>query len=96
MPILGDREFKLPWALIAPHEAQSLANHGQSLDKIAYRGGFSYEEAAAVMENRKWAPIKWADGKDRPGHNPGKIYLENLIARRIKEKQENEQNQTGR
>lgn len=80
-PILQRPDFQLPWALIAPHEAQALNNHGQTLEKLAYRGGLSFEEAAAVMEDRRWSRIKWGDGQDRPG-DPAQVYLERLIAQR--------------
>jgi len=43
----------IPWSLIAPHEKQALKNHdGQSLEKLASRGGLSWREALAVLEDR--------------------------------------------
>lgn len=44
----------IPMAVIAPHERQALKNHGQSLEKLAYRGGLSADEALAVLEDRSW------------------------------------------
>lgn len=45
----------LPWALIAPHEAQASRNHGgQSLERLAERGGLGACEAVAVLEDRPW------------------------------------------
>lgn len=79
MPILRNPDYRLPWALIAPHEAQAQRNHGQSLEKLAYRGGLSFSEAAAIMEDRKWSPIKWPDGS-RDSRDPERVYLERLIA----------------
>ena len=29
----------IPWSVIAPHEAQCQKNHGQSLERLAERGG---------------------------------------------------------
>jgi hypothetical protein len=47
----------IPWGLIAPHEAQAQRNHGQSLKRLAERGGLSASEAVAVLENRPWQPM---------------------------------------
>lgn len=45
----------LPWSLIAPHEEQARSNHGgQTLDRLAERGGLGPDEAVAVLENRRW------------------------------------------
>lgn len=44
----------IPWAMIAPHEQQAMANHGQSLDMLARRGGLCPSEALAVLDGRKW------------------------------------------
>ncbi|MGE0853325.1 MAG: hypothetical protein AB7O44_27560 [Hyphomicrobiaceae bacterium] len=44
----------IPWALIAMHEKQAIANHGQSLEMLASRGGLSTCEALAVIEDRPW------------------------------------------
>lgn len=52
----------IPWAMIAPHEAQALANHYQTLKRLAERGGLSSSEAVAVLEGRQWKPIPDADG----------------------------------
>lgn len=49
MAVGGCHAFDLPWTLIAPHEAQAVANHGQTLARLAERGGLSATEAYAVM-----------------------------------------------
>lgn len=83
MPILGleNRDFKLPWALIEPHRRQAMCNHGQTLERIAERGGLSLEEAAAIMEDRKWSKIVWPPGHQQ-ARDPARAYLERLIAAR--------------
>jgi hypothetical protein len=43
----------LPWEMIAPHEAQAVTNHGQSLERLAQRGGLSASEALAVLGGKK-------------------------------------------
>jgi hypothetical protein len=51
MPILGT-----PFAvrMDALNEAQAQRNHGQSLARLAERGGLSLQEAHAVAERRAW------------------------------------------
>lgn len=44
----------IPWIVIAPHEEQAISNHGQSLEHLNERGGLSWNEMLAVLENRKW------------------------------------------
>ena len=44
----------IPWAMIAPKEGQARNNHGQSLKRLAERGGLSPCEALAVLEGRGW------------------------------------------
>jgi hypothetical protein len=50
-PIMGGPS--IPWWVIAPHEAQARINHGgQTLERLADRGGLSPTEALAVLEDR--------------------------------------------
>ena len=40
----------IPYDIIKPHEEQALKNHcGQTLDRLAARGGLSWAEAYAVL-----------------------------------------------
>lgn len=48
----------IPWALIEPQDAQAHSNHGQSLERLAERGGLSPSEAVAVIEGRKWRAME--------------------------------------
>jgi len=42
----------IPWSLIAPHEQQAQLNHGgQTLKRLAERGGLDALEAVAVLED---------------------------------------------
>ena len=57
----SDRRFpimrwgSIPWGVIAPHEERAKSNHGgQSLEKLASRGGLDPVEAIAVLEGRPW------------------------------------------
>ena len=51
----------IPWAMMAPHEAQAAKNHLQSLETLARRGGLGRCEACAVLEDREWR--KMTDGE---------------------------------
>src|SRR5437870_10067094 len=53
----------IPWALIQAHEAQALANHGQSLERLKERGGLSAAEALAVLEDKAYYD-RWPTGGD--------------------------------
>lgn len=56
-PILNGQLRWIPWELIGPHEEQALSNHGQTLKRLAERGGLCPSEAVAVLENRSWHPM---------------------------------------
>jgi hypothetical protein len=55
-PIINRRDFKLqtvPWGFVSTHEKRILDNHcGQSLKKLAKRGGLSYYELVAAAVDR--------------------------------------------
>jgi hypothetical protein len=45
----------VPWSLLAPHEQRALRNHGgQTLKRLAERGGLGPEEMLAIIEDRPW------------------------------------------
>jgi len=44
----------VPWSLLQPHERQADRNHGQTLKRLAERGGLSPAEMVAVLEDRRW------------------------------------------
>lgn len=41
----------IPWVVMVPHEQQAQKNHGQSLERLAQRGGLSAKEMLAVMRD---------------------------------------------
>ena len=43
----------IPYDVIKLHEDQALKNHGQTLDRLAERGGLSWSEAYAVLTDSK-------------------------------------------
>lgn len=59
MPIMGSLLMsEIPWAMISPHERQAQINHGQSLERLAQRGGLGASEAIAIIEGRRWRDVK--------------------------------------
>jgi hypothetical protein len=50
----GPCPSSIPWDAIAPYEGHAQANHQQSLERLAERGGLSPEEAFYVMTGRRW------------------------------------------
>lgn len=59
MPIMGSKLMcEIPWAMVAPHEVQARSNHGQSLARLAERGGLCAAEALDILEGRRWGSSK--------------------------------------
>lgn len=59
MPIMGATLLsEIPWAFIAPHDAQARSNHGQSLERLAQRGGLAASEALDIIEGRRWGSAR--------------------------------------
>lgn len=72
MPIMGATLLsEIPWAMIAPHEEQAQSNHGQSLARLASRGGLGASEAIDILEGRRWGSAKACVENER--------YLINLV-----------------
>lgn len=49
---------EIPFTMLAPHEAQALSNHGQTLNRLAERGGLGAGEAIDILEGRRWNSSK--------------------------------------
>ena len=56
-PILKGDGAKIDYQLMADHAEQARSNHGQSVDRLAARGGLSWCELYAVLHNRKWEKV---------------------------------------
>jgi hypothetical protein len=52
------RPAVLPWSVVAPCEARAQANHGQSLHRLAERGGLSWFELRALLEDKPWSAFR--------------------------------------
>jgi hypothetical protein len=51
-PILGSTDY-IPYELVEEHEEQAMKNHGgQTVEKLAKRGGLNYQELACVLVNQ--------------------------------------------
>lgn len=48
----------IPWSIVEPHEVWALKNHGQSLQRLAERGGLAAGEIRCVVEHRDLFSIK--------------------------------------
>lgn len=54
-PIMGSKVIRsIPWQMIKPHEQQAQRNHGQTLHRLAQRGGLDPTEAVWVMTGKPW------------------------------------------
>ena len=54
-PILGSKPKEyIPLEVIKPHEKQAIRNHGQTLKRLAERGGLDWIEALCVLEDREY------------------------------------------
>jgi hypothetical protein len=59
------RKLSIPWSAIEPHERQAKANHYQTLKQLAGRGGLSWSEMVAVLEDREWRAMDDAAAEAR-------------------------------
>jgi hypothetical protein len=53
------------WEMIEPHRKQALRNHGQSLERLAERGGCCPEELCAILEDREYRKMDKVEARDR-------------------------------
>ncbi len=53
-PILSGGGASIDLQLVIDHGGQAKANHGQSVTRLAERGGLSWSELHAVLHNRQW------------------------------------------
>lgn len=44
----------IPWAMLAPHEDRAMRNHGQTLERLAQRGGLAPCEALWILRDERW------------------------------------------
>lgn len=57
MPIMSSKHLKsMPMAML--DEKQAMRNHGQTLKRLAERGGLCATEALAIMDGLRWGSVK--------------------------------------
>jgi hypothetical protein len=58
-PIMECSRIKsIPWSVIAPHAQQALINHGQTLERLAERGGLNAKEAIAIIRDHPYKEMR--------------------------------------
>lgn len=61
----GKPKLTVPLALVLEHERQAQANHGQSVARLKERGGLSWSELSAVLDDRKWIQMSLDDAHEQ-------------------------------
>ena len=62
---LAAAPMTVPWSLLTGREERAQLNHGQSLERLAERGGLDPSEMLAIIENRKWTLMPLGDAVER-------------------------------
>lgn len=60
-PVLGSQGVSVDWQFVADHGRQANANHYQTVERLAKRGGLSWCELCAVIEDRQYSQMETAD-----------------------------------
>ncbi|MDE7243098.1 MAG: hypothetical protein K2O18_03850 [Oscillospiraceae bacterium] len=54
-PVIGTNPQEyIPWGVLIPHENQALRNHSQTLERLAERGGLSWNEILPILRDQTW------------------------------------------
>lgn len=81
-PVLQGPSYTLqsvPWDFVAPHERQAMLNHGgQSLKRLAERGGLSPRELLAVMSD-----VRFEDSDERLDRDCAKVIEARILKSRL-------------
>lgn len=78
MPVMSSKHLKImPMAMLS--EKQAMKNHGQTLERLAERGGICPAEALSIMDGLHWGAVKVCDENDA------------LLARRVDKFKESNQ-----
>jgi hypothetical protein len=59
----NDPKESVPWDAVEPHRAQAQRNHYQTLERLAQRGGLSWSELLAVLQDQGWTKIAEDDAR---------------------------------
>ena len=55
----------VPWDMLNEHRRQCFANHGQTPERLAERGGLAPSEMVAVLEDRRFRAMTNSDAVSR-------------------------------
>lgn len=55
---------RVPWAFIEPHAKQAWATHGQTLERLAERGGLCVAEMVCVLDGLRWGRREFRTSED--------------------------------
>lgn len=69
----------VPWSVMAPHEAMSQSNHGQSLKRVAERGGFWCAEAWCIVNGIPLHEIMHNDNRAAEFEAEWRKYARDLV-----------------
>ncbi len=59
MPVMRGVSIKqIPMRLLLPYEKQAVRNHGQSLQRLAERGGMNACEILGIIRGLSWSQLK--------------------------------------
>ena len=54
----GKAPMSVPWGFVEPHRVQATSNHGgQTIERLAHRGGLSPRELYAVITDQKFRDV---------------------------------------
>lgn len=59
MPVMSHPSIKsMPMAMLEPFRRQAMKNHGQTLERLAERGGLCASEVLSIMDGIGWGRVK--------------------------------------
>lgn len=63
MPIMSSKYLRsMPMVMLS--EKQAMKNHGQTLERLAERGGICPSEALSIIDGLHWGAVKVCDEND--------------------------------
>jgi hypothetical protein len=63
--LLPDAPVGVPWAVLLERAWRVRRNHGEPPERLAVRGGLSWCELVAILEDRPWRPMPPRTAYDR-------------------------------
>jgi hypothetical protein len=66
--LLPDAPAAVPWHVLEERRRRVLRNHGDTPGGLAWRGGLSWCELVAIVEDRPWRPMPAREAYERFRH----------------------------